>query len=120
MDVLCSHCNAKHFTAEKVINKGNPFNDCCGHGTVKIEVIPDFPDNLRSLFENNHQKSKAFFKRIPNYNSSFSFASFNANVVDMSTIGRAAYCLKIQGQIYYQIIYIHWKMIILNMVSFLL
>ena len=35
--------------------------------------------------------------------SSFSFASFNANVVDMPTIGRAPYCFKIQGQIYYQI-----------------
>ena len=23
MDVLCSHCNVKHFTAEKVFNKGN-------------------------------------------------------------------------------------------------
>ena len=42
-------------------------------------------------------------ERIRNYNSSFSFASFNANVVAMSTIGRAPYCFKIQGQIYYQI-----------------
>ena len=67
-----------------------------------MEAIPDIPDNLRSLFENNHQKSKAFY-RIRNYNSSFSFASFNANVVDMSTIDRALYCFKIQGQIYYQI-----------------
>ena len=90
MDVLCSHCNAKHFSAEKVFNKGfsNSFNECCGHGTVKLEAIPDFPDNLCSLFEYNHQKSKA---------------SFNANVVDMPTIGRAPYCFKIQGQIYYQI-----------------
>ena len=103
MDVLCSHCNAKHFTAEKVFNKGNSFNDCYGHGTVKLEAIPDFSDNLRSLFENIHQKSKVFFERIRNYNSSFSFASFNANVVDMPTIGRAPYCFKIQGQIYYQI-----------------
>ena len=56
-----------------------------------MEAIPDFPDNLRSLFENNHQKSKAFFERIRNYNSSFSFASFNANVVDTPSIGRAPY-----------------------------
>ena len=45
MDILCSHCN---------------------HGTVKLEAISDFPDNLCSLFENNHQKSKAFFERIRN------------------------------------------------------
>ena len=98
IDVLCSHCNAKHFTAEKVFNKGNLF-----HETVKLEAIPDFPDNLRSLFENSHQKSKAFFERTRNYNSLFSFASFNANVVDMPTIGRVLHCFKIQGQIYYQI-----------------
>ena len=62
MDVLCSHCNAKHFAAEKVSNKGNSFNDCCSHGTVKLEAIPEFPDNLRSLFENNTatQKKKIF------------------------------------------------------------
>ena len=60
MDVLYRHCNAKHFTADKVFNKGNSFNDCCGHGTVKLEAIPGFPDNLRLLFENNHQKVKHF------------------------------------------------------------
>ena len=70
---------------------------------VKLEAIPDFPDNLRSLFENNPQKRKAFFKRIRNYNSSFSFASFNANEVDIPTIGRAPYSFKIQGEINYQI-----------------
>ena len=96
MDVLCRHCNAKHFTVEKVFNKGNSFNDCCGYGTVKLEAITDFPDNLRSLFENNHQKSKVFFEFIRNYNSSFSFAYFNANVVDMPTILRTPYCFKIQ------------------------
>ena len=61
MDLLCSHYNAKHCTAEKVFNKGNSFNDCCGHRTVELEAILDFSDNLRLLFENNHQKSKAFF-----------------------------------------------------------
>ena len=75
MDVLCSHCIAKYFTEEKVFNKCNSFNECCGHSSLKLEAIPDFPDNLRSLFENNHQKSKAFFERIRNYNISFSFAS---------------------------------------------
>ena len=44
MNVLCSHSNTKHFTAEKVFNKGNSFNDCCGNGTVELEEIPDFPD----------------------------------------------------------------------------
>ena len=33
----------------------------------------------------------------------FLFASFNANLVDMPSFGKAPYCFKIQGQIYYQI-----------------
>ena len=97
IDVLCKHCHAKHFTAEKVLNKVNSFNDCCGHGSIQLEPIPDFPQDLLSLLENNHLKSKPFFEPIRNYNSSFSFASFNANVVNISAIGRAPYCFKIQG-----------------------
>ena len=68
-----------------------------------MEAIPDFPHDLRSLHENNYSNSKPFFERIQNDNSSFSFTSFNANVVSISAIGRASYCFKIQGQIYYQI-----------------
>ena len=64
MDVSCSHCNAEHLTAEKVFKKGNSFNECSFDGTVKLEAIPDFPDNLCSLFEYNPKQSKAFFERI--------------------------------------------------------
>ena len=92
MNVLYSHCNAKHFTAEKVFNKGNSFNDCCGHGSVELVSIPDFSAELRLLFENHDVKSMEFFARIRNYNSSFSFASFNPNLVNYPTIGRAPCC----------------------------
>ena len=103
MNVLCKHCNAKHFVAEMIANKDNSFNDCCGHESVELESIPEFPVELRLLFENYHVRSGAFFERIRNYNSSFSFASFNANLVNFPIVGRAPYCFKIQGQVYYQI-----------------
>lgn len=32
MNVSCIHCNAKHFAAEKIVNKGISFHDCCNHG----------------------------------------------------------------------------------------
>ena len=95
MNVLCKHCN--------VTNKDNSFSDCCGLGSVELESIPEFPVELRLLFENHHVRSGAFFERIRNYNSSFSFASFNANLVNFPIVGRAPYCFKIQGQVYYQI-----------------
>ncbi|XP_057339407.1 uncharacterized protein LOC130676918 [Microplitis mediator] len=103
MNVSCQHCNAKHFSAEKVSNKANSFNECCRHGEVALESQPEFPILLKSLFEGTHEKSNNFFNRIRNFNSSFSFASFNANLVDLSSQRRGPYCFKIQGQIYYQI-----------------
>ena len=47
MNVLCKHCNAKHYAAEKGFNKGNSFNDCCKHGSIELESIPDFLAELR-------------------------------------------------------------------------
>ena len=44
-----------------MLNKGNTFNDCYGHRTVKYKAIPDYQDNLRSLFENNHKRVTHFF-----------------------------------------------------------
>jgi len=103
MNVSCVHCNAKHFAAEKISNKGNSFHDCCNHGKVYLQPLPEFPHFLKSLYEENHEKSNQFFNYIRTYNSSFSFASFNANVVNFSGRRPGPYCFKIQGQIYYQI-----------------
>jgi len=103
MNVSCVHCNAKHFAAEKISNKGNSFHDCCNHGKVYLQPLPEFPHFLKYLYEGNHEKSNQFFNYIRTYNSSFSFASFNANVVNFSRRRPGPYCFKIQGQIYYQI-----------------
>ena len=102
MDVKCMHCNAKHFAAERVCNRGNSFSDCCSHGSVKLERHPEFPTELKSLFQNTHSNSSNFFAHIRNYNSLMSFASFNANLFNFPSNRPAPYCFKIQGQIYYQ------------------
>ncbi|XP_058810553.1 uncharacterized protein LOC131675552 [Phymastichus coffea] len=103
MNILCKHCQANHFKDEKVSNKGLSFNDCCGHGTVTLDPFPDFPRELLTLFNGEHNQSSIFFNHIRNYNSSLSFASFNANLVNFQSRRSAPYCFKIQGQIYYQI-----------------
>lgn len=102
MNVICQHCHAKHFIGEKVANKINSFNNCCRHGEVSLQTYPKFPSLLKSLFERSHNKSQNFLERIRDFNSSFSFASFNANLTDLSSQRRGPYCFKIQGQIYYQ------------------
>ncbi|XP_058802130.1 uncharacterized protein LOC131670496 [Phymastichus coffea] len=103
MNILCQHCKAKHFKDETVSNKGLSFNDCCGHGSVKLNPLPTLPHELKTLFDGEHDKSSRFFERIRNYNNSLSFASFNANLVSFQTRRAGPFCFKIQGQIYYQI-----------------
>ncbi|KAB0792783.1 hypothetical protein PPYR_00660 [Photinus pyralis] len=103
MSVTCMHCSAKHFPSERVANKGNSFNECCNHGEVLLQPLPVFPTILQSLFNGSHLKSKNFFEHIRSYNSSFAFASFNANLVHFNSTRKGPFCFKIQGQIYYQI-----------------
>ena len=103
MTEICTHCNAAHFASEKVSNMRNSFHDCCTHGKVHLEPLPVIPVELGSLFDGSHEKSNAFFKRIRNYNSLFSFASFNANLMNFEERRPGPYCFKIQGQIYYQV-----------------
>ncbi|XP_034944790.1 uncharacterized protein [Chelonus insularis] len=83
MDVLCKHCNAKHFSQEK-----RP---------------PSIPDKLRMLFDYSDPNSQNCHEQIRVYNSSFSFASFNANLINFQSRRPGPYCFKIQGQVYYQI-----------------
>lgn len=103
MNVNCEHCGAKHFNSERIANKGNSFSDCCSHGSVKLDPLPQPPHELYELFIGTYSKSNHFYNRIRGYNNTFSFASFNANISDFSAQRREPYCFKIQGQIYYQI-----------------
>jgi len=65
--------------------------------------LPKLPQFLHSLFDGTHIKSNNFFQHIRSYNSSFSFASFNANLINFQDRRPGPYCFKVQGQIYYQI-----------------
>lgn len=85
----------------KISNKENSFHDCCNHGAVYLEPLPQFPHVLRNLIDGNHAKSNNFFKHIRSYNSVFLFASFNANLVNFGNRRPGPYCFKIHGQIYY-------------------
>ncbi|XP_043463725.1 eukaryotic translation initiation factor 5B-like [Leptopilina heterotoma] len=103
LNILCQHCEAKHFPAEKVFNKKNSFSNCCSHGEVVLDPLPDPPTILKELFDGTHKESKHFHDRIRSYNNSFAFASFNANLVNFNNRRPGPFCFKIHGQIYYQI-----------------
>lgn len=103
MNVLCIHCKAKHFSAERVSNKGDSFHDCCSRGQVVLEPLPDPPEVLKQLFDGTHPFSNDFLDKTRSINSLFSMASFNANLVQFNNRRPGPFCCKIQGQIYYQV-----------------
>ncbi|KAL7294873.1 hypothetical protein TKK_0011797 [Trichogramma kaykai] len=102
MIIECIHCKAKHFHGELVPDKGTSFNDCCSHGKVELPINATFPNELEQLFNGDHELSQQFFQSIRLYNTMFSFASFNANIIDFNNTRPGPYCFKIQGRIYYQ------------------
>lgn len=104
MNVKCCHCGARHF-GEEVLSHGKPsFNDCCSHGTVPLPSSFDkFPKKLQQLFIGSHPLSTEFLSNIRSYNTTFSFASFNANLTNFNGRRAGPYCFKIIGDIYYQI-----------------
>ena len=61
------------------------------------------PNVLDSLLAGTHEKSNVFFERIRNSNALFSFAAFNANLMDFEGRHPGPYCFKIHGQIYYEV-----------------
>lgn len=83
MDILCFECNAKHFVGEIVPSK-TTFNDFCHHGKVVLETRVEFPEELKSLFSFEHELSNDFLDKIRLYNNTFSFASFNANLINFN------------------------------------
>ncbi|XP_044005473.1 uncharacterized protein LOC122850380 [Aphidius gifuensis] len=85
MNILCQHCSAKHFKVEEVNNK-KTFNDCCSHGEVNLEPLPDPPHLIKDLFNRSHKLSKNFHERIRSYNNAFAFASFNANLNEATNV----------------------------------
>lgn len=105
MNVECCHCGVLHFAKEKVANKIHPlsFGDCCSHGAVPRASFHDFPLQLKHLFERKHEFSSQFLNYIRSYNSSFSFPSFNTNLVNFHGQRAGPYSFKIRGQIYNQI-----------------
>lgn len=105
LNVQCIYCGALHFESEKVSHKGCSFNDCCSHGAVKLEPMPEFSEFLKSLFNGLHEKSNNFFQKIRVYNNSLAFASFQTGEIfkDSKKTRPGPYCFKVQGQIYNRI-----------------
>ncbi|KDR11577.1 hypothetical protein L798_14540 [Zootermopsis nevadensis] len=77
MNYECIHCKALHWLDESTQRSSKSFYDCCAHGKVVLDSLPEYPDELRKLFSLRHFRNKC---RV--YNNMLAFASFQANLMD--------------------------------------
>ncbi|KNZ81736.1 hypothetical protein J132_10939 [Termitomyces sp. J132] len=78
MTVICPHCQALHFDAEKLTKstRNNPkFGMCCLQGQVNLPRLQDAPADLLKLLYGNHALSDTFQTSIHQYNAAFAFTS---------------------------------------------
>ena len=100
MDVQCFECHALHFDCEKLGNSTHArkrFGICCLEGKVQLPALPQWPQELQRLYENNQY----FVRNICQYNNTFAFTSLGVEV-DHHTVqgpGPAAFC--IHGGLYH-------------------
>ncbi|KAF2347329.1 hypothetical protein FHG87_021916 [Trinorchestia longiramus] len=52
----------------------------CHHGKGLLPPLQEYPENLRLLFDVDGAEGSNFRQNIRNYNSTFAFASFGANI----------------------------------------
>ncbi|KAI0718183.1 hypothetical protein C8T65DRAFT_570970, partial [Cerioporus squamosus] len=107
MNVVCPHCGAFHWEAEKLQRspRSRPeFGICCNSGKVQIASLPDPPPALRELFTGRHAQAVEFRNNIRQYNSTFAFTSLRTDIDDNinNTGGPAPWVFRIHGDLYHR------------------
>ena len=105
MNIICLHCHTHHWLDERL--KDSPissprFNHCCHHGRVRLERLPDPPEQLRSLFTAQSTKAKEFRERIRQYNAALAFTSFTAKETNDNSAGGGPWLWKTGYTIYHR------------------
>lgn len=80
MDVVCQHCQARHFRTEKM--SAGHFSTCCGNGLVALDadrILQGAPETLVALFIDDGARDRHFRQEIRRYNNELAFASFSVN-----------------------------------------
>lgn len=102
MNILCSHCNALHWLAERTSSSVTrpEFGVCCHHGQVRLDPLPPPPPELANLFMNTGLQGQEFREHIRQYNAALSFTSFNVNEQHI-TSGHGPWVFKMGYQLYH-------------------
>lgn len=90
----CRYCEALKW-------KGEPLGICCSNREVKLPLIPEPLDPLKTLLIGKTPHSKAFINKTRKYNSCFQITSFGTSGQVVSHNYPATFT--VQGQIYHRI-----------------
>ena len=106
MDVVCSDCEALHWTSEKLSTSlvGSPkFGMCCFSGKIKIPRLDNPPPELLHLLSGQEDMCKKFRDGIRNYNNALAMTSLGCDQDRaINRDGGGPYVFKIQGRLYHQ------------------
>jgi hypothetical protein len=99
MNVRCSGCGAIFFRDEIPHDDHSPFYRCCLHGALQPHRFPNFPQELKNLYNGNDEMSALFHHDVRKYNNALAFAS--TTVTHVKIPGPAwPYVYKISGEYY--------------------
>ena len=113
MDCLCEFCGSMIFLEERPTDK--MFNSCCHKGKVKLPTPCDihgnqlsYPSFLQSLLSDpSNPNYRNFRDNIRSYNSSTSFASMGAQIIQPPNNG--PYVFKVHGQAYHRTSHLNYR-----------
>ena len=104
MNVVCPHCHALHWAAEKLTKSSaaNPvFGTCCFQGKIKLPSLDPPPPELCDLYDGDDEIAKQFRTHIRNYNSALAMTSVGQDAGTRLNIpqipGRGPWVYKIKG-----------------------
>ncbi|KNZ72420.1 hypothetical protein J132_03386 [Termitomyces sp. J132] len=104
MTVICPHCQALHFDAEKLTKstRNSPkFGMCCLQGQVNLPRLRDAPADLLNLLHGHHPLSNTFKTSIRQYNAAFAFTSLGVKIDHAITNAPGPYSFRINGELHH-------------------
>ena len=100
MNIQCPECRALHFDCEKLSKSTRArkrFGICCLEGKVQLPALPQWPQELQRLYENNRD----FVHNIRQYNNTFAFTSLGVEVDRHTVQGPGPAAFRIHGGLYH-------------------
>ncbi|KNZ76083.1 hypothetical protein J132_00236 [Termitomyces sp. J132] len=104
MTVICPHCQALHFDAEKLTKstRNSPkFGMCCLQGQVNLPRLQNAPADLLNLLHGHYPLSDTFKTSICQYNAAFAFTSLGVKIDHAITNAPGLYSFRINGELHH-------------------